>query len=430
MAELSQDSLVIILICSDLGLNKEMKEKYKPYTLAQWNKLADKIVNSSLKKPSALLDIEEEVVKKELHLSEEEMNRIQFLLKRGGNIAIEIEQLESKGISITTRAEENYPVRLKKILKKYSPPILFYSGNIQLANKMAIAIVGSRDVDEEGILFTKKVAKKCVHEGYTIVSGGAKGVDSIAETTAIEEGGSAVAIVSDSLNKKIKEKSTRNAILEGKLLAMSTVHPNASFTVYAAMDRNKYIYALSQYTVVVSSSEKKGGTWTGAVENMKKNWVPLFVRDGENVPIGNKKLLEFGGSPIDLKVVESKDIVMKKWFEDSKPTCKEKDQSQQIDIYSLKKEKAKETTTKVMEDRNNIFAAMEGERKQEEKNSDLYPVILPYMKEALQQPKNQEELSQVLNVNKAQISQWVKRAIEEKEIIRLEKPVRYGVKEL
>ncbi len=55
------------------------------------------------------------MLRDELLLSDAEINRIDFLLKRGGNIAIEIERLESLGIYITTRAEENYPNRLKRL---------------------------------------------------------------------------------------------------------------------------------------------------------------------------------------------------------------------------------------------------------------------------------------------------------------------------
>lgn len=427
MAQLSQDSLVTILLCSDLGLSKDFKERYKPYTIAQWNKLADKIINSPLKKPSALLNIEKEVLKKDLHLTEEEIDRIQALIKRGGNIAIEIEKLESKGILITTRADESYPQRLKKVLKKNSPPILFYSGDIRLASKLSIAIVGSRDVDEHGIVFTRELAKRCVKEGHVIVSGGAKGVDTIAEQIAIQEKGFAVAIVSDGLNKKIKEKSVRNAILEGKLLVMSAVNPDAKFSVYAAMDRNKYIYALSQYTVAVSSSLNKGGTWTGALENIKKNWVPLFIRDGEKVPQGNKKLIELGGKPIGIEVLEDKDIVIKEWFLKNVSNDKKEEQTHQLTLNMYKS--SKENSTKVMEEEHIDKDVMEKiEVKEKEKNLDVYPLILSYMKEALEEPKNQEELSKVLNVNKVQLNQWLKRATEENEIVKLTKPLRYALK--
>ena len=416
MVQLNQDSLVTLLLCSDLELSPEMKKRYKPYTLTQWNRLAKIIMNSSLQKPSALLNIKKEVLRDELLLSDAEINRIDFLLKRGGNIAIEIERLESLGIYITTRAEENYPNRLKKTLKKYSPPIIYYSGNLDLADRKAVAIVGSRDVDNDGVLFTKKFASKCAREGYVIVSGGAKGVDSIAENTSITENGCAISIVSNNLNKKIKEKSVRNAILEGRLLVMSTVNPDAHFTVYRAMDRNKYIYGLSQYAVVVSSSYDKGGTWNGATENLKRKWVPLYVRNDEGIPLGNKKLMELGGKPINLKAIEESNISIEEFFKNNIEKKYNQEEIHQLDIYSINKKSENQEISKVMEENNNEFL-------------DVYDVVLPYIKQAIVEPKNQKELSEILNVNKTQISTWIKRAMEENEIKKLSNPVRYALKD-
>lgn len=416
MVQLNQDSLVTLLLCSDLELSPEMKKRYKPYTLTQWNRLAKIIMNSSLQKPSALLNIKKEVLRDELLLSDAEINRIDFLLKRGGNIAIEIERLESLGIYITTRAEENYPNRLKKTLKKYSPPIIYYSGNLDLANRKAVAIVGSRDVDNDGVLFTKKFASKCAREGYVIVSGGAKGVDSIAENTSITENGCAISIVSNNLNKKIKEKSVRNAILEGRLLVMSTVNPDAHFTVYRAMDRNKYIYGLSQYAVVVSSSYDKGGTWNGATENLKRKWVPLYVRNDEGIPLGNKKLMELGGKPINLKAIEESNISIEEFFKNNIEKKYNQEEIHQLDIYSINKKSENQEISKVMEENNS-------------KSLDVYDLVLPYIKQAIVEPKNQKELSEILNVNRTQISTWIKRAMEENEIKKLSNPVRYALKD-
>lgn len=417
MIQLNQDSLVTLLLCSDLGLDVEMKKRYKPYTRSQWNKLAERILNSSIQKPSNLLNIEKEVLKDKLLLDDEEINRIIVLLKRGGNIAIEIEKLESVGIHITTRAEKNYPQGLKKVLKEYSPPIIYYSGNLDLANKKSVAIVGSRDVDDTGALFTKKFAVKCAKEGYVIVSGGAKGVDSIAENTSIGENGYAISIVSHELNKKIREKAVRNSILEGRLLAMSTVNPNSRFTVYAAMDRNKYIYGLSQGAVVVSSSDGKGGTWTGAVQNLKKKWVSLYVRNDKNIPLGNQKLIKLGGKPINLEMFEESNISIEEFFKDNNIDRRHyQEGTQQLDIYSLNKEDKGESISKVMEEGN-------------DESLDVYGLVLPYIKKALIVPKNQNELSEILNIHKIQISTWIGRAIEEGQIKRLKDPVRYALKE-
>jgi predicted Rossmann fold nucleotide-binding protein DprA/Smf involved in DNA uptake len=70
------------------------------------------------------------------------------------------------------------------------------------------------------------------------------------------------------------------------------------------MGRNRLIYTLSDYAIVVASSANKGGTWSGALENMKNEWVPLFVVSYEDMPEGNQLLLERGGIELPLAKVE------------------------------------------------------------------------------------------------------------------------------
>jgi hypothetical protein len=70
----------------------------------------------------------------------------------------------------------------------------------------------------------------------------------------------------------------------------------AGFNVGNAMQRNKQIYALADFGLVVSSGFNEGGTWAGAVEQLEKlHLAPLFVREAGEVPTGNRELLRRGG---------------------------------------------------------------------------------------------------------------------------------------
>jgi len=60
------------------------------------------------------------------------------------------------------------------------------------------------------------------------------------------------------------------------------------------MGRNKYIYCLSDNAVVVCSTPDKGGTWTGAIENLTQNWTPLWVKRNTEGSSGNGLLKERG----------------------------------------------------------------------------------------------------------------------------------------
>lgn len=286
---LSDDSTVIMLLCSNLTTRK-VDSEYKPYTISQWNKLTEKLIKCG-KTPKDLFNIDSIV--SELNIDDEEYLRIKYLISRVGNLSIVISQLNSLGINIVTRADKNYPRIYKSKLKKQAPAFLYYAGDLQLYDKQNIAVVGSRNIDESGIEFTRKFVKLVCKNNFSIISGGARGVDSIAEKTALDNDGKIIIVVSDSFSKKIKNKDIRNAILQKRCLVVSTFHPEEHFMSYNAMDRNKYIYAASKYALIVASDYKKGGTWAGAIENYKKNWASLIVRkDLQNTPIGNLKLLE------------------------------------------------------------------------------------------------------------------------------------------
>src|SRR5690554_566985 len=178
MSYLTKDSLAIVLLCSNLGLNLKDPDFVKPYTLQQWNKLAGRLIHSHLHSPKAFFETSPEVWRKELNLDDNEINRLSRLLARAGQVGVEIEQLQSEGIYLTTRAEDNYPQQLKKVLKMKSPSLLYYAGNMELVKNPLVAVVGSRKPDQDALNFTKNLADKCVKCGLGIVSGGAKGIDS------------------------------------------------------------------------------------------------------------------------------------------------------------------------------------------------------------------------------------------------------------
>ena len=71
------------------------------------------------------------------------------------------------------------------------------------------------------------------------------------------------------------------------------------------MGRNKYIYCLSDDSLVVRSDKDKGGTWSGAKENLNKGWVSLLVKPSE--VDGNTALLQMGGKSLEIPVYAESD---------------------------------------------------------------------------------------------------------------------------
>ncbi|MCZ7554183.1 MAG: DNA-processing protein DprA [Anaerolineales bacterium] len=231
----------------------------------------------------------------QLDLSNDEAGRISRLLERRGSLAIELERLESQGIRVLTRADENYPLRYRQRLTDAAPAVLFYAGNRELLGQPGIAVVGSRTVDQVGQDCAAYIGNACAWSGSVLYSGGAKGVDSISMKAALEGRGTAVGILADSLERAIRVPETRAALMRGDLCLATSYSPNAGFSVGAAMGRNKLIYALADYAVVTASDVEKGGTWAGATEALRANWVPVFIVDYSDMPEGNRALLKKGG---------------------------------------------------------------------------------------------------------------------------------------
>jgi len=94
-------------------------------------------------------------------------------------------------------------------------------------------------------------------------------------------------------------KKNAEHILWDKMLVLSAFHPEASFKGYNALERNKYIYASSNYAVVVSSGNGTGGSYKGAVDCLKNKYCPLYIKDDGQASAGNKKLIELGGMPVN-----------------------------------------------------------------------------------------------------------------------------------
>jgi predicted Rossmann fold nucleotide-binding protein DprA/Smf involved in DNA uptake len=166
---------------------------------------------------------------------------------------------------------------------------------MDLLGQQGIAVVGSRHVDEVGQECAAYVGNACAWSGLVLYSGGAKGVDTIGMNSALQGRGTAVGILADGLERAIRVPEVRAALSRGDLCLASPYAPNAGFSVGAAMGRNKLIYTLADYTIVVASDVEKGGTWAGATEALKAEWVPVFILEYSNMPEGNRILLKKGG---------------------------------------------------------------------------------------------------------------------------------------
>ncbi|MFZ6848089.1 DNA-processing protein DprA [Undibacterium sp. RuRC25W] len=205
--------------------------------------------------------------------------RLQRLLGRGFLLSQVIERWQARAIWVVSRADAEYPRRLKARLREDAPAVIYGCGDMGLLESGGLAVVGSRHVDDSLIDYTMAVGRLAARAGRTLVSGGAKGIDQAAMRGALEAGGKVSGVLADSLEKTTMNREHRNLLLDGQLVLISPYDPSAGFNVGNAMQRNKLIYALADASLVVSSDLNKGGTWAGAIEQLDKlKFVPVYVR--------------------------------------------------------------------------------------------------------------------------------------------------------
>jgi len=226
--------------------------------------------------------------------------RILLLFDRATSFSFELTSYENQGIYIVTESDEDFPHRLRERLGNKSPALFYVVGNRSLLNETGVGIVGSRNVSEEGGEVTKEVAAKSVRLGYSVISGGARGVDQLAMSAAYESGGNVVGLLADSMQKTINNPETRRALLEEESTVLLTPYsPEAPFNVGNAMGRNKLIYGMSCLTVVVATDEDKGGTWAGATESLRSGFGKVAVWQGAGEGPGNAALVRKGAERLD-----------------------------------------------------------------------------------------------------------------------------------
>jgi predicted Rossmann fold nucleotide-binding protein DprA/Smf involved in DNA uptake len=290
----SPDTQATLLLVARLGKSPSVP----PLNRREYIVLAQELHRQGLR-PSDLLT-SNAVGRLELSLKTIGRQRLSALLGRAGALGLMLESWENQGIWVVSRGDRDYPTSIRKKLRSEAPPVFFGIGPRNHLQRESIGVVGSRDLDEAGMQFAQRTGRLLAEQQLQVVSGAARGADTAAMLSAIESEGSAVGVMPGDLGKEAMSRQMRGPIRDGRLTLISSFEPAAHFTVSAAMERNKYIYALSKFVVVVASKSGKGGTWAGAVENLRHFWSPLVVRADHDAPEGNFRLLHHGGVPLKM----------------------------------------------------------------------------------------------------------------------------------
>ncbi len=170
---------------------------------------------------------------------------------------------EKQDIKIITYFDSGYPYLLKQI---FSPPlILFAQGNIQLLKrKNFLSVVGSRNYSSYGQSVVKELINAIAKQNITVVSGLARGIDTLAHIESIDTIGSTIAVLGSALNQIYPQQNIHLAQkIREKGLLISEFPLNNKITKENFPRRNRIIAGLSQATLVIEARQKSGALITG-----------------------------------------------------------------------------------------------------------------------------------------------------------------------
>lgn len=424
----SPQTQAIVLLTVPFG-----KTEAKPLSIREWARFAVWLKDQELD-PSLLIKGDPKSLLAGWSDNGLSLGRIEDLLNRGAALGLALEKWQRAGLWIITRSDVEYPDRLKRRLRHDSPPVLFGSGNMALLSKGGIAVVGSRDADQDDLSFSANIGHATAQQGWSVVSGAARGVDESAMIGALQNEGTAIGVMADSLLRAATSAKYRKYLLSGDLALVSPFNPEAGFNVGNAMSRNKYIYCLADAAVVVNSTPDKGGTWNGAIEDLKSQWVPLWVKRKDSTGSGNSALVHKGGSwfPEDMPPLSSL------WerspengtatepigppllnFDTAIPVVEE------INEQSLISGNSDAVSENVTQD---DVAPTEScvEDRPAEMEADFYRFFLKWMLEITGDgPLKADSIAKKLELEKSQVNAWLTRGTADGEIVKLGKPVQY-----
>lgn len=414
----SIDKQAILLLSAYFGDsgNKEVN----PLTPTEYGRFADWLLNNSMR-PGDLLSGNLHEKLKDWSDKKITISRLEQLLSRGASMSLSIEKWDRTGLWVLTRNDPDYPFRLKKKLSSVAPPILFGSGDKKLLNSNGIAVVGSRKIENEDLEYSKKLGIHLSVNNLTVFSGGAKGVDETVMLSALENDGTAVGVLADSLKRRTVSKSYRKYIMDGKLTFVSPFYPEAGFNVGNAMARNKYIYSLSEAAVVVHSG-LKGGTWNGAEENLKKRWVPLWVKPNSHKDCGNNLLIEHGARSIENTIEEIT-------FEGLIKIDRKARRQKEVEIVEVQEPHYEYDDPSVAPSVIKNIPAVQfnsGNSGIEEKS--MYEIFVIKLVAVIGKNMiSKDDLKKEFDIMESQLNKWLQRAQKDGIIEKLNKPVRYAV---
>lgn len=170
--------------------------------------------------------------------------------------------LAANKVSILFKEEPTYPSRLREA---NGPRWLYVQGAVSTLSRTAtVAVVGTREPSEGGLRLAREATRVLTKSGFAIVSGLAQGIDSEAHSTALDHGGTAVAVLGNGLNVEFPagSRELRQRIVRGGGAIVSEYLWNDSYNRQSFVERNRIQAALSGAVLPIECKRKSGTAHT------------------------------------------------------------------------------------------------------------------------------------------------------------------------
>ncbi len=217
----------------------------------------------------------------------------------------QIQRIREYDVSVLTYWDEDYPARLKQI---YDPPVfLFCKGQRELLTKPLFAIVGTRVPTSYGRMVTERFAAVLAQAGFTIISGFARGVDTLAHQTALKEGAGTVAVLGNGLDQIYPPENRKlfnRMVQEGLFVTeypLGTKPDAGNFP-----KRNRIISGMSSGVLITEAGSKSGALLTAMYANDQNRdvfAVPGPIQSAKSA--GTNRLIQSGA-----KLVQTVDDIL------------------------------------------------------------------------------------------------------------------------
>ena len=416
-SSVSSNTQAILLLTAPLITGRGGKST-ELLTLGEYNLLA-KVLRDKQREPADLLGPEAFDIMKEFQ-DMFDKGRLARLLERGFLLTQAIDKWQTRSIWVVSRADNEYPKRIKSRLRESAPPVLYGCGDSTILNTGGLAIVGSRKIDETLAEYAESIGRLAARANRTVVSGGARGIDQSAMGGVLQVGGHAIGVLSDNLNRLSVSRDLREYLIERQLVLVSPYDPAAGFNVGNAMNRNKIIYALADAALIVSSDYKKGGTWTGAIEQLEKfHFVPVYVRSDGEIGKGLRALQEKGAlawpnSRNPDTFIEALNIQTK--------LISDEDRHEAPSLSTDNKTISTEHLIPSSESVPSLKSDVSSLKPADQLFTKVKEIILN-----MNMPKTETEVAAELQVSKSQAREWLQRLVEQGALTKKRKPVRYFI---